>query len=44
MPRMSKMPTPLKTCCKFQIRIFFVSLNVATSWESSRAVTFWNSR
>jgi len=44
MPRVSKMPTPLKTYSKFQIRIFVVSLHVATSWEPSYPVTFRNSR
>src|SRR6218665_2087224 len=33
MPRVSKMPAPLKTYSKFQIRIFILSLHVVTSWE-----------
>jgi len=40
----SKMPNPFKMYYKFQIRIFVVSLHIATSWESFCAVAFWNSR
>src|SRR6218665_3416811 len=44
MPRVSKMPTPLKTYCKLHICILVVSLHVATSREPSCAVMFRNSR
>jgi len=38
-----KMSRVSKTYFKFQIRVFVVSLHVATSWEPSCAVTFQNS-
>src|SRR6218665_2171805 len=44
MPRVSKMPTPLKTYFNLQICILFLSLHVATSREPSCAVMFRNSR
>src|SRR6218665_2248351 len=44
MPRVSKMPTPLKTYCNLQICILVVSLHVATSREPPCAVMFRNSR
>src|SRR6218665_3928688 len=44
MPRVSKMPTHLKTYCKLQICILVVSLYVSTSREPSCAVMFRNSR
>ena len=37
MPRVSKMPTPLKRYCTLQICILVVSLHVAASWEPSGA-------
>ena len=44
MPRVSKMPTPLKTYCKLQVCILVVYLHVATYREPSCAVMFRNSR
>lgn len=41
-PMVSKMPTPLKTYSKLQIRIFVVTLYVATSWENSVQLRFEN--